>query len=92
MAAEAAQNLTMALERKDGYQHLSPADLIALAQVNATLEVAAQLRIANQIALLNSAPSILEKQDVTAARGSGTAARMGMRNHLRVAIAEGLSL
>lgn len=48
---EADDNLKTALNYPNGYQHLRTEDLIALAQVNATLEVAAQLRIANLIAV-----------------------------------------
>lgn len=48
---EADDNLTLALEHTAGYGHLSTAHLIALAQVNATLAVAEQQRIANLIAL-----------------------------------------
>lgn len=46
---EADQNLALALEYPLGYKHLSTADLIALAQVNATLALAEQQRIANLI-------------------------------------------
>jgi len=49
---EANQNIELALTRPDGYQHLSVADLIQLAQVNATLELAEQQRIANAITLI----------------------------------------
>lgn len=55
---EADQNLTLALQNPLGYQHLSTADLIALAQTNATLyaaeqtaELVKQQQIANKIAV-----------------------------------------
>lgn len=51
--AEVDENLTLALTCPDGYQHLRTADLIQLAQVNATMHLAEQQRIANLIALWN---------------------------------------
>lgn len=49
--AEAAENLTIALTRPDGYQHLRVEDVIAIAQTNAMLAVAEQQRIGNLIAV-----------------------------------------
>ena len=46
--AEADANLSIALT--GGYQHLATADLISIAQVNATLHLAEQQRVANLIA------------------------------------------
>ena len=46
--AEADANLSIALA--GGYQHLATADLISIAQVNATLHLAEQQRVANLLA------------------------------------------
>lgn len=50
---EADENIKLAQEYPIGYQHLTTSDLIALAQVNATLALAEQQRIANLIAYSN---------------------------------------
>ena len=53
---EADKYLDLALTCRNGYEHLTNADVIALAQVNATLHLANQQRVANLIAITNSAP------------------------------------
>lgn len=44
---EAVDNIRLALEHPNGYHGMSSAELLQLAQVNATLELAEQQRIAN---------------------------------------------
>lgn len=63
--AEADENLRLALTSMNGYQHLTTADLIALAQVNSTLELAEQQRIANLIAFLLSVQSDYNEGSLT---------------------------
>ena len=47
---EADKYLDLALTCRNGYEHLTNADVIAIAQVNATLHLANQQRIANLLA------------------------------------------
>lgn len=63
---EAEQNLTLALQNPLGYQHLSTANLIALAHTNATIyaaeqtaELVKQQRIANLITLVYADGDVL---------------------------------
>jgi len=75
-----------------GRAGLTNAQLIALAQVHATLALVEQQRLANDIALLAQGSSALDIDDLKRASTPATKARAERRNALRRRIREGLGL
>lgn len=66
--------------------------LLALAQVHATLALAAEQRVANEIAVLALPGSALDIDDLSRAKTEAAIARAERRNALRRRVAEGMGL